>query len=157
MVGTPWTWDDRAKAALSLFLEGSGDQSMKEYFRQLSWNHDTETVAWILTTVVKFYGIFHRVLQCSNVSTKKKTCSWEKFIVDKILCRFTIMSAHITLSTFSDWLRIVNGPIWNEMKSFKPQEMLCLTNSILTVLFSTLSITCNRHFTCRFLFSSFCL
>ena len=52
MVGIPWTWDDRAKAALSLFLKGSGDQSMKEYFRQLSWNQETENIPSLVDRLI---------------------------------------------------------------------------------------------------------
>ena len=70
MVGTPWTWDPRAKAALLLFLERSGGDLIKEYFQQLSMIHETEAAIWILTEVFDVYHEFNQVLQNSNASTK---------------------------------------------------------------------------------------
>ena len=79
IVGTQRTWEDRAKAALFLFLQKSGSHLMMEYFRQLSRIHETEAVIWILSEVVDVYGEFNQVLQSSNASTKN-TFPWENLL-----------------------------------------------------------------------------
>ena len=78
MVGTPWTWAHRAKAALFLHIERWGRNLLKKYFRQLSEIHDTESAIWILTEVVDVYYELNYVLRSSNVRTKNSlTFPWQ--------------------------------------------------------------------------------